>query len=64
MNLIYNNINMEKVVLIAALFCIALSIEIPVNSREDKCMIVFSTSAEDYLKIDMKFDRFTAQTNQ
>jgi hypothetical protein len=55
---------MEKVVLIAALFCIALSIEIPVNSREDKCMIVFSTSAEDYLKIDMKFDRFTAQTNQ
>lgn len=56
--------NMEKVVLITALLCLALSIEIPVNSREDKCMIVFSTFSEDYLKIDMKFDRFTAQSNQ
>lgn len=56
--------NMEKVVLIAALLCLALSIEIPVNSREDKCMIVFSTFSEDYLKIDMKFGRFTAQSNQ
>lgn len=38
------------------------AISIPVNSQTDKCMMVYSSNSEDYLKIDLKFDKFNGQT--
>ena len=45
------------------LACLALSaaITIPVDSMRARCMVVFSTSPDDFLKIDIKFPRFQGQ---
>ena len=36
-------------------------ITIPVDSMRDRCMVVFATRPEDYLKIDIKFPKFQDQ---
>ena len=39
------------VAVIIAINCITF----PVNSLKDRCMVVYTQSEEDYLKIDIKF---------
>ena len=51
-----------SILTLAILLVTTHSISIPVNSQADKCMMVFSADTEDYLKIDLKFDKFTGQT--
>lgn len=47
---------MNKILyLLALLAAITNTIEIAVSSQDYKCMVVYSTSLEDHLKIDMKF---------
>lgn len=55
---------MKDLLAIAALLAVCLSISIPVTSQKDKCMVVYSRDTEDYLKIDVKFEKFTGQTDQ
>lgn len=57
------NINMIRSILALLLIAVIYSISVPVDSQDDRCMIVFSRSADDYLKIDMKFEKFHGQTN-
>jgi hypothetical protein len=45
------------------LFAIAGSISIPVSSQSDKCMIVYTQTGDDFLKVDLKFSKFTGQTD-
>jgi len=42
----------------------AYAISIPVNSITERCMVVFSQAEEDYLKLDMKFERFNGQSKE
>ncbi len=44
------------------LLALSFAIEIAVNSADYRCMVVYSTSNEDHLKIDMKFPKITGQT--
>ncbi len=54
---------MKSAAILFALWVAAYSIGIPVNSQQDKCMIVYSRDAEDFLKIDITFSKFPAQTD-
>lgn len=54
---------MIRSILALLLIAVIYSISVPVDSQDDRCMIVFSRSADDYLKIDMKFEKFHGQTN-
>lgn len=42
-------------VLIAIIIALSTSIELTVNSFDYRCMVAYSSSNEDHLKIDMKF---------
>jgi hypothetical protein len=55
---------MRIFVLLAVLLATSLSISIPVTSTHDKCMVVYVRDSEDYLKIDIKFEKFTGQSEQ
>jgi hypothetical protein len=44
--------SLTVLILLLATVC---SISIPVNSQDDKCMIVYSSNVDEYLKIDIKF---------
>jgi hypothetical protein len=46
------------------LFAVGLSITMSVNSQDDRCMVVFSTSEDDFLKVELKFSRFHEQSRQ
>ena len=47
---------MKKIIALLALFiAITNTLEISVSSLDYKCMVVYSTSLDDHLKIDMKF---------
>lgn len=46
---------MKSLIILGILAVASLAISIPVTSQTDKCMVVYATNAEDYLKIDIKF---------
>lgn len=54
---------MKSLAIFATLLIAAYSISIPVNSQQDKCMVVYSTTAEDFLKIDITFPKFPGQSD-
>ena len=53
---------MKHIILtIASLLLLTHAIELAVSSTDYRCMVVYSTTEEEHLKIDMKFPRFTTQ---
>lgn len=53
-----------KPVLGLVLLAVASCISITVSSEKERCMIVTSNNAEHFLKVDLKFDGFEAQTKE
>ena len=43
---------------------LAVSLELAVNSVQKRCMIVYSTSEDDHLKIDIKFPKIEHKGTQ
>jgi hypothetical protein len=54
---------MKSLAIFVALWIAVCSIGIPINSQQDKCMIVYSRITEDFLKIDITFSKFPGQTD-
>lgn len=46
------------------LFAAGQGITMSVNSQDDRCMVVFTSSEEDFLKVELKFTRFHEQSRQ
>jgi len=45
----------QALVVLALIFATSAAIEVVVNSESYRCMVVYSISNDDHLKIDMKF---------
>lgn len=41
---------------------ITFQLSIPLSSQRDRCMVVYTTDPEDFLKLDIKFKKFRGQT--
>ena len=48
-----------KLGVLALLQVVSLTIGISVSSQQERCMIVSSNDEEQFLKIDLKFERFS-----
>lgn len=55
---------MKNIIILSVLLVASFTISIPVTSDHDKCMVVYTTSEGEYLKMDIKFEKFAGQTDQ
>lgn len=61
---VFNNLMIQKMLVIALVIGLSQSISISVSSAQERCMIVSSSSQEEFLKIDLRFERFDQQSLQ
>jgi hypothetical protein len=54
----------KELAIILLLIATTMNIGIHVSSEQERCMIVSSNDEEQFLKIDLKFERFADQTLQ
>jgi hypothetical protein len=55
---------MSKALILSLLMLsIAFSLEVAINSNDYRCMVVYSTSEEDHLKLNIKFRKLAVENN-